>query len=67
MERPPDFLKRHTIFSSICLLFVMVIGGHALWLMGVVPDNDEGGQILYYYLPLAWLVITIILVVRKFL
>jgi hypothetical protein len=67
MRRPPDFLKRHTLFSSVCLLFLMVTGGHALWLAGVIPDNNAGGEILYHYMPLAWLVMTIILVARKFL
>jgi hypothetical protein len=33
----------------------------------VIPDNNAGGEILYYYMPLAWVVMTIILVARKFL
>jgi hypothetical protein len=45
----------------------MEVVGHALWLLGVIPDNNTGGTILYSYMPLAWLVITIILVGRKFL
>jgi hypothetical protein len=67
MGRPPDFLKRYTLFSSICLLLLMEVVGHALWLLGVIPDSNTGGTILYSYMPLAWLVITIILVGRKFL
>jgi hypothetical protein len=67
MGKPPDFLKRHTLFSSICLILLMEIVGHALWLVGVIPDNNTGGDILYYCVPLAWVIATIILVGRKFL
>lgn len=67
MGQRPDFLKRHTTFSSICLFFLMEIVGHILWLRGVIPGNNAGGNILYLYVPQAWLVITIILVGRKFL
>jgi hypothetical protein len=67
MGQRPDFLKRHTTFSSICLFVLMEIVGHVLWLRGVVPDNNTGGDILYQYVPLACVVITIILVGRKFL
>jgi hypothetical protein len=62
----PDFMKRHAIFSSVCLFLLMELVGHILWLLGVVPDNNTGGKILYLYMPQAWLVITILLVARKF-
>jgi uncharacterized membrane protein YdjX (TVP38/TMEM64 family) len=62
----PDFMKRHAIFSSCCLFLLMEIAGHILWLLGVVPDNNTGGKILYQYVPQAWLVIAILLVARKF-
>ncbi|HEY2393952.1 MAG TPA: hypothetical protein VGK22_22450 [Candidatus Angelobacter sp.] len=45
----------------------MEVIGHVLWLRGVIPDNNIGGDILYQYVPLAWVVMTIILVGRKFL
>jgi hypothetical protein len=67
MGQQPDFFKRHTLFSSISLLLLLEGVGHVLWLRGLIPDNNAGGQILYYYVPLAWLVVTIILVARKFL
>jgi len=67
MGQRPDFLKRHTLFSSICFLFAMETGGHILWLRGVIPDSNAGGEILYFYVPLAWVVITILLVGRKLL
>jgi hypothetical protein len=67
MEQQPDFFKRHTLFSSISLLLLLEGVGHVLWLRGLIPDNNAGGRILYYYLPVAWLVVTIILVARKFL
>jgi hypothetical protein len=67
MEQQPDFFKRHTLFSSISLLFLLEVVDHVLWLRGFIPDNNVGGQILYGYVPLAWLVVTIILVARKFL
>ena len=67
MAQQPDFLKRHTLFSSISLLFLFEVVGHALWLRGLIPDNNAGGKVLYFYMPLAWLAITIILVTRKFL
>jgi hypothetical protein len=66
VKQRPDFLKRHTLFSSICFLLTMETGGHILWLRGVIPDNNAGGEILYFYVPLAWVVITILLVGRKF-
>jgi hypothetical protein len=44
----------------------MEMVGHILWLLGIVPDNNTGGDILYKYVPQAWLVITILLVARKF-
>jgi hypothetical protein len=66
MRQRPDFLRRHTLFSSICFLFAMETGGHILWLRGVIPDNNAGGETLYFYVPLAWAVITILLVGRKF-
>jgi hypothetical protein len=62
-----DFLKGHTTLSSVCLFILMEVIGHVLWLRGVIPDNNTGGDILYQYVPLAWVVITIILVGRKFL
>jgi len=67
MGQQPNFLKRHTFLSLICLLVLMEVGGHVLWLGGVIPDNNIGGEILYHYLPLVWVVITIILVARKLL
>jgi len=67
MEQQPDFLKRHTLLSSICLLVLMEVCGHVLWLGGVISDNNTGGEILYHYLPLAWVVLTIILMARKLL
>ena len=67
MEQQPDFLKQHTLLSSICLLVLMEVGGHVLWLAGVIPDNNTGGEILYRYLPLVWVVLTILLVARKLL
>jgi hypothetical protein len=67
MGRQPDFFKRHTLFSSISLLFLLEVVGHVLWLRGLIPDNNTGGEVLYFYMPLAWLVVTIILVARKFL
>lgn len=49
------------------MLFVVVeIAGHALWLAGVIPDNNTGGDIVYVYLPALWLLATVILVARKF-
>jgi hypothetical protein len=44
----------------------MEIVGHALWLVGVIPDNNTGGNILYCWVPMAWIIATIILVGRKF-
>jgi hypothetical protein len=67
MGQQPDFLKRHTLFTSICLLLLMETVGHILWLRGLIPDNNNGGNILYFYVPIAWVVITIFLVGRKFL
>jgi hypothetical protein len=66
MGKPPDFLKRHVLFSSVCLALLMEIVGHALWLVGVIPDNNTGGNILYLWVPMAWIIATIILVGRKF-
>jgi hypothetical protein len=56
MGKQLDFLKRHAIFSSFCLFLLMEIAGHILWLRGVIPDNNTGGNILYLYVPQAWLV-----------
>jgi hypothetical protein len=49
MSNQPDFLKRHPFFASALLLVAMEIGGHALWLVGIVPDNNFGGDILWRY------------------
>ena len=67
MGQQPHFLKRHMVFSSISLLFLLEGVGHVLWLRGIIPDNNVGGKIVYYYTPLVWLVVTIILVARKLL
>jgi hypothetical protein len=67
MPNKPDFLKRHPLVSSVLLLLLLQIVGHALWLLGYIPDNNKGGEILYGILPVVWFVITVLLVGRKFL
>jgi hypothetical protein len=48
MAQQPDFLKRHTLFSSISLLFLFEVVGHALWLRGLIPDNNAGGKVFTF-------------------
>lgn len=62
-----DFLKRYTTLSSVCLFILMEVIGHVLWMRGVIPDNNIGGNILYQYVLLAWVVMIIILMRRKLL
>ena len=66
MNYPSGFLKRHTLFASFLLLAIMELIGHALWLTGVIPDNNTGGNVLYVFLPAVWLIATLVLVARKF-
>jgi hypothetical protein len=61
------FLKRHTLVCSITLLIALELIGHALWLRGIIPDNNTGGEVLYELLPLLWLICTLVLVLFKFL
>lgn len=64
--RKPDFLRKHFILTSFVLLVALMIIGHFLWVIGVIPDNNTGGEILYSILPIIWLLITAILAIRKF-
>ena len=65
MRQNADFLERHPLFSSVLLLVAAEVVGHALWLRGVIPDDNRGGQILYGFIPLACVIIAVVLVARR--
>lgn len=65
MTARPKFLTKHVILASGILLFGLEIVGHLLWIVGIIPDNNTGGHILYSFLPMIWLLATFILVIRK--
>jgi hypothetical protein len=44
------------LLSSILLLGIIEIVGHALWLEGVIPGNNTGGNMLDVHMPLFWVV-----------
>lgn len=66
MGKSVDFLKRHTLVASLLLLVVVIIIGHGLWLLGIIPDNHNGGKILYGLLPFLWFLASIVLILRRF-
>jgi len=67
VEENPDFLKRHPFAAAVILCFLAEVVGHALWLRGVIPDNNFGGEILYGFIPLACVIIMGVFVARKYL
>jgi hypothetical protein len=65
--RGSDFLKSHPVLVSFSLLLFLMIVGHGLWLVGVIPDNNSGGKILYEFIPFLWLTATVALFARNLL